>query len=238
MAQTMIRWLGPDDPFPPVDSALTEPNGLLAAGGGLSPERLLDAYVHGIFPWSAEDEPVLWWSPNPRMVLFLEEFHVSRTLRRRLRRGDFRITADIAFVDVMRGCAQPRPDAEGTWITRDMIAAYTELWRRGYAHSIEAWERDELAGGLYGVAIGRMFYGESMFSRRRDASKAAFAHLVRQLQRWGFGMIDCQMSTPHLSTLGAREIPRHDFLSRMRALAVGPSVSGPWRLDEDLRETF
>jgi leucyl/phenylalanyl-tRNA--protein transferase len=234
----MIRWLGPDDPFPPVDSALTEPNGLLAAGGGLSPDRLLDAYAHGIFPWSAEDEPVLWWSPNPRMVLFLKEFHVSRSLRRRLRRGEFRITADRAFVNVMLGCAQPRPDADSTWITRDMIRAYTELWRLGYAHSIEAWQGDELVGGLYGVAIGRMFFGESMFTRRPDSSKAAIAYLARQLDRWGFTMIDCQMSTPHLASLGAREIPRDDFLARMHALSAGPSVPGPWRLDADLGETF
>jgi leucyl/phenylalanyl-tRNA--protein transferase len=223
----MIRWLGPRDPFPPVDVALKDPNGLLAAGGDLSPERLLDAYVRGIFPWSGPDEPMLWWSPDPRMVLFVRELHISRSLRRRLR-GGFTLTADTAF----------RSDANGTWITPEVVEAYSELSRLGHAHSIETWIDGELAGGLYGVAIGRMFYGESMFARRSDASKIALAHLARQLERWGFEMIDCQMSTNHLASLGAREIRRREFLERMRSLTTLVNIPGPWRLDADLIATF
>ena len=177
----MIRWLGPRDPFPPVDVALKDPNGLLAAGGDLSPERRLDAYVRGIFPWSGPDEPMLWWSPDPRMVLFVRELHISRSLRRRLR-GGFTVTADTAFRAVVEACAGPRTDANGTWITPEVVEAYSELSRLGHAHSIETWIDGELAGGLYGVAIGRMFYGESMFARRSDASKIALAHLARQLE--------------------------------------------------------
>jgi len=234
----MIRWLGPSDPFPPVDTALTEPNGLLAAGGDLTPERLLEAYTRGIFPWSADDEPMLWWSPDPRMVLFLGELRVSRSLRRRIRSAEFRVTADIAFHDVVAGCADPRRDGDGTWITRDIADAYKALHRRGYAHSIETWAGDALVGGLYGVSIGRMFYGESMFARASDASKIALAFLVRQLARWRFEMIDCQMSTTHLASLGAREIPRRAFLSRLRTLTAADPVPAPWRLDEDLAADF
>lgn len=234
----MIRWLGPSDPFPPVDAALTEPNGLLAAGGDLTPERLLDAYRRGIFPWSSDDEPMLWWSPDPRMVLFVDELRVSRSLRRRIRAGELKVTADTAFDDVIAGCADPRRDAEGTWITPDVCSAYGELHRRGYAHSIEAWAEDELVGGLYGVSIGRMFYGESMFARASDASKVALAFLVRQLARWQFPMVDCQMSTSHLASLGAREIPRRQFVARLQTLTGVDSVPAPWRLDADLPSTF
>ena len=233
----MIRWLGPRDPFPPVEAALKDPNGLLAAGGDLSPERLLDAYARGIFPWSGADEPMLWWSPDPRMVLFVRELHVSRSLRRRLR-GGFTVTADAAFRAVVEACAAPRSDANGTWITTEVVEAYSELSRLGHAHSIETWIDGELAGGLYGVAIGRMFYGESMFARRPDASKIALAHLVRQLERWGFEMIDCQMSTNHLASLGAREIHRRDFLDRMRLLTALAAIPGPWTLDADLIATL
>ncbi|HEV8318489.1 MAG TPA: leucyl/phenylalanyl-tRNA--protein transferase [Vicinamibacterales bacterium] len=233
----MIRWLGPRDPFPPVEAALKDPNGLLAAGGDLSPERLLDAYARGIFPWSGADEPMLWWSPDPRMVLFVHELHVSRSLRRRLR-GGFTVTADAAFRAVVEACAAPRSDANGTWITTEVVEAYSELSRLGHAHSIETWIDGELAGGLYGVAIGRMFYGESMFARRPDASKIALAHLVRQLERWGFEMIDCQMSTNHLASLGAREIHRRDFLDRMRSLTALAAIPGPWTLDADLIATL
>ena len=234
----MIRWLGPSDPFPPVDAALTEPNGLLAAGGDLSPERLLEAYRRGIFPWSSDDEPMLWWSPDPRMVLFLDELRVSRSLRRRIRAGDLRVTADTAFHDIVAGCTDPRRDDDGTWITPEVVAAYGELYRRGDAHSIEAWAGDDLVGGLYGVSIGRMFYGESMFSRASDASKIALAFLVRQLARWQFEMIDCQMSTPHLASLGAREIPRRQFVASLQALTTAAPVPAPWRLDDDLASTF
>jgi len=234
----MIRWLGPRDPFPPVDTALRDPNGLLAAGADLSPPRLLDAYRRGIFPWSADEEPILWWTPDPRMVLFVDELHVARSLRRRIRSGLFTVTADLAFDDVVAGCADPRPDGEGTWITGAIADAYGELHRSGHAHSIEAWMGDELVGGLYGVTIGRMFYGESMFTREPDASKVALAFAVRQLQRWEFELIDCQMSTTHLASLGAREIPRREFLNRVDALTARAAVPSPWHLDSDLAATF
>jgi leucyl/phenylalanyl-tRNA---protein transferase len=223
----VIPWLTATDPFPPVSRAMRDPNGLLAAGGDLSVERLLDAYVHGIFPWFSEDDPLLWWSPDPRMVLYVEEVHVSRSLRRRLRAGGFRITVDAAFRDVMLACAEPRREQEGTWITHDMVDAYTRLASLGYAHSIEVWMDEVLAGGLYGVAIGRMFYGESMFARRVDASKIALVALARQLARWGFVLIDCQMSTPHLQSLGAREIPRPDFLDQVSRLVRQSPVPLP-----------
>ena len=226
----MIPWLGPRDPFPPVERALRDPNGLLAAGADLSPQRLLDAYARGIFPWFSEDDPLLWWSPDPRMVLFVDELHLSRSLRRVIRSGRFRVTLDTAFRDVMEGCAEPRPDQDGTWITPEMLHAYMRLAALGHAHSVEAWEGDTLAGGLYGVAIGRMFFGESMFSRRSDASKVAFAHLVRQLQQWEMPLIDCQMATPHLASLGAREIPRAEFLGQVRRLVQLPAVPAPWKL--------
>lgn len=227
----MIPFLGPDDPFPPVESALREPNGLLAAGGDLSPERLLEAYARGIFPWFGEDDPLLWWSPDPRMVLFANELRVSRSLGRVLRAGRFHVTLDTAFEDVVQGCAEPRPGQDGTWITGDMTEAYSRLARLGYAHSAEAWIDGRLAGGLYGVAIGRMFYGESMFARVSDASKVAFVRLVQQLERWEMPMIDCQMSTRHLASLGAREIPRAAFLREVRRLVRQPGVPGPWRLE-------
>lgn len=230
----MIPWLDARDPFPPVERALREPNGLLAAGGDLSPERLVDAYRHGIFPWFGEEDPLLWWSPDPRMVLFLRELHVSRSLRRTMKSGQFSVTSDRAFRQVMAGCAEPRADEAGTWITDDMVEAYGELAQRGFAHSVETWNDGHLVGGLYGVAIGRMFYGESMFSRQTDASKVALVALTRQLQRWGFQIIDCQMSTGHLASLGAREVPRAEFLERMRTLARQPGVPGPWTLDRDL----
>jgi leucyl/phenylalanyl-tRNA--protein transferase len=230
----MIPWLDVRDPFPPVERALREPNGLLAAGGDLSPERLVDAYKRGIFPWFGEDDPLLWWSPDPRMVLFVGELHVSRSLRRVIRSGRMTVTFDRAFGQVIEGCAEPRDDGPGTWITDDMLEAYGVLAKRGLAHSVETWSDGRLAGGLYGVAIGRMFYGESMFSRQSDASKVALVALTRQLERWGFGMIDCQMSTGHLSSLGAREVPRAEFLERMRALVRQPGIPGPWGFDPDL----
>ncbi|HEY6360456.1 MAG TPA: leucyl/phenylalanyl-tRNA--protein transferase [Vicinamibacterales bacterium] len=230
----MIPWLDSRDPFPPVEGALREPNGLLAAGGDLSPERLVDAYARGIFPWFGDDDPLLWWSPDPRMVLFVGEVHLSRSLRRVLKSDRFTVTLDRAFADVMAGCAAPRANESSTWITGGMVEAYTVLARRGLAHSVETWADGCLVGGLYGVALGRMFYGESMFSRRTDASKVALVTLSRQLERWGFEMIDCQMSTDHLASLGAREIPRLAFLERMRRLVGRPGVPGPWSLDADL----
>ena len=230
----MIPWLGVHDPFPPVQEALVEPNGLLAAGGDLSPERLLDAYAHGIFPWFNDEDPVLWWSPDPRMVLFPDELHLSRTLRRTIRSQEFRVTLDRAFPDVMEGCAGPRAAQDGTWITSDMMDAYVRLAELGHAHSVEAWVDGELAGGLYGVAVGRIFYGESMFSRRSNASKVALAWLARQLERWQFELIDCQMSTEHLASLGAREIPRADFVRRLEHGGALPPVPSPWVVEDDL----
>ena len=230
----MIPWLDAHDPFPPVDQAMTDPNGLLAAGADLSTERLLDAYLHGIFPWFGDDDPVLWWSPDPRMVLMVEELHVSRSLRRVIRSGRYRVTLDTAFTEVMAGCAEPREDDTGTWITPEMVAAYSRLAALGFAHSVEVWSGGDLVGGLYGVAVGRMFYGESMFSRRTDASKVALATLVWQLERWGFEMIDCQMATGHLASLGARQIHRAEFVETLRRLAKLPPVPSPWALELDL----
>jgi leucyl/phenylalanyl-tRNA--protein transferase len=230
----MIPWLDPHDPFPPVTRALRDPNGLLAAGADLSPPRLLDAYAHGIFPWSGDDEPLLWWSPDPRMVLWLSELHVSRSLRRVLRSRRYRVTLDTAFADVMAGCAAPRADQNGTWILPWMTEAYGRLAALGHAHSVEVWAGTELAGGLYGVALGRMFFGESMFSRRADASKVALVMLVHQLARWSFELVDCQLSTAHLASLGAREIPRTEFLRHVERLVRQPSVPAPWVLDTDL----
>ena len=223
----MIPWLSDDDPLPPVASALRRPNGLLAAGGGLSVRRLVDAYGRGCFPWYSEGEPVLWWSPDPRMVLFPSELHVPRSLDRRLRRGDFRITADRAFADVIAGCAEPRDDG-GTWITDEMVAAYERLHAAGYAHSVEAWQDDMLVGGLYGVGIGQAFFGESMFTRVTDASKAAFVTMVRIFVERGVGLIDCQMRTEHLARFGAREIPRSEFLTRVQVLARNDAPRDLW----------
>lgn len=230
----MIPWLGVRDAFPPVTKALRNPNGLLAAGADLSTQRLLDAYARGIFPWFGEDDPLLWWSPDPRMVLWLRELHVSRSLRRTIRARRYTVTLDRSFLDVMHGCAEPRPDHEGTWITPGMIEAYSRLAAIGYAHSVEVWSGAELAGGLYGVALGRMFFGESMFSRESDASKVGFVHIVAQFGRWGLPLIDCQMPTSHLASFGAREIPRTDFLDQVHQLVQGPAPPAPWRLDADL----
>jgi leucyl/phenylalanyl-tRNA--protein transferase len=229
----MIPWLEPGDPFPPVDEALRQPNGLLAAGGDLSGERLLAAYERGIFPWFNDDEPVLWWSPDPRMVLAVDAVRVSRSLRKVIRAKRFDVTFDRAFRDVMLGCAQPRPGQDGTWITDEMLDAYVRLASAGYAHSVEAWYGGALVGGLYGVAIGRMFFGESMFSRQADASKVALVHLAWQLRAWNFRLIDCQMSTAHLASLGAREIPRAAFVADVAALVRQPPVPGPWQMEID-----
>ena len=230
----MIPWLEDGQPFPPVHRALREPNGLLAAGGDLSIERLLQAYRSGIFPWYSEGQPILWWSPDPRMVLRPAEISISRSLRKRIRKRDCEIRTDTAFASVVSACAEPREAQGGTWITAEMALAYTALHRAGYAHSVETWIEGRLAGGLYGVALGRMFYGESMFTRARDASKIALAHLARQLERWHFGMIDCQIYTRHLATLGARALPRSEFLLRLKELVNYPREPGRWELDRDL----
>jgi leucyl/phenylalanyl-tRNA---protein transferase len=211
----VIPWISNRDPFPPLHLASREYNGLLAVGADLSLPRLLSAYRRGIFPWFNVDEPILWWSPDPRMVLFPAEFKLSRSLKKRMMRTDYQVRVDTVFTQVMRACAAPREGASGTWISELMIQAYADLHAAGHAHSIETWRigehGDELVGGLYGVAIGRVFYGESMFSRQTDASKIALAYLANWLHEEDFGVIDCQMSTPHLASLGAREISRSTF---------------------------
>ena len=228
----MLAWLARDERFPPVERALKDPNGLLCAGGDLSLERLLDAYRHGIFPWYSGAEPVLWWSPDPRMVLYCDELKVTRSLGKSARNKGYCVTADQAFADVLLGCSEPRKAAPGTWLGKDMRKAYLALHRAGYAHSFETWQGKELAGGLYGVAIGRMFYGESMFSRATDASKVALVTLVHELRARSFPLIDCQMSTPLLASLGAREIPRRAFLRAVAALVNYADPPGRWALVE------
>lgn len=230
-------WLDPHDPtaaFPPVELALRDPDGLLALGGDLSPERLLNAYRHGIFPWYSEGQPILWWSPDPRMVLRPDALNISRSLRKTLRKDALRITLDRDFAGVMAACAEPRADGLGTWITEDMTRAYQRLHELGYAHSVEAWQDDRLVGGLYGVALGKVFFGESMFTRVTDASKIAFAHLVRQLDHWGFTLIDCQVYTGHLASLGATPLPRTEFTAVLRQATIPPDRRGVWHLDADI----
>lgn len=227
----MIPWL--TGQFPPVEQALSSPNGLLAAGGELSAPRLLDAYHQGIFPWFNPGEPILWWSPDPRMVLIPSQFKASRSLAKVLRTAHYEVSFDQAFEQVLRCCAAPRHGANGTWISEEIIKGYCELHRMGYAHSVEVSINGKLAGGLYGVSIGRMFYGESMFSNLSNGSKIALAHLAKQLDRWQFGMIDCQMSTPHLASLGAHEIPRSKFILQLQELVhCEPRIN--WRFDTDL----
>lgn len=229
----MIPWLSPESPFPPLNSALAKPNGLLAVGGDLSPQRLIKAYRHGIFPWFNEGEPILWWSPDPRMVLFPGEIKISRSLRKTLKKDHYEIRVDSAFSEVMRACAEPRREQPGTWIHAEMISAYAELHEMGMAHSVEVWIRGELMGGLYGVAQGKVFFGESMFSRVPDASKIAFVHLVKQLERRGFHMIDCQMKTAHLATLGGREIPRKEFSQKLKELVNYTGRVEKWCFDHE-----
>jgi leucyl/phenylalanyl-tRNA--protein transferase len=224
----VIPWLRGDAPFPPVSKALKSPNGLLCAGGELTPQRILDAYAHGIFPWFSEGDPVLWWSPDPRMVLFPEELKVSRSLRKAVSRGAYETRFDTAFRAVMEACAEPRDGQGGTWIVPEMVAAYTQLHERGLAHSVESWEGDELVGGLYGVALGKVFFGESMFARRPDASKVALVKLVERLRAAGYRVIDCQQATAHLASLGAREIPRKDFARLVQESIQYPPTGERW----------
>ena len=231
----MIPWLERDDPFPLTHTALKQPNGLLAAGADLTPGRLIEAYSLGVFPWFNADEPVLWWSPDPRMVLFPDELKVARSLKKVLRNRTYEVRLDTAFSQVMQGCAQPRNGQSGTWISPMMTDAYTRIHEMGVAHSAETWIDGKLAGGLYGVALGRMFYGESMFTEVTDASKIAFVHMVWQLKRWGFGLIDCQMKTAHLETFGAREIRRSDFMRRVSKLIQYSPAPTHWRFDPDIK---
>lgn len=212
----MLTWLTRDSlTFPPLTKALQEPNGLLAAGGDLSPGRLVQAYRHGCFPWFQDGQPILWWSPDPRTVLFPDELHVSRSLAKLIRQQRYQVSFDTDFETVIAACAAPRDYTDGTWITDPMRAAYCELHRRGFAHSVEVRENGELVGGLYGLAMGRLFFGESMFSRADNASKVGFVTLVEHLRAAGFVLIDCQMPTNHLHSLGAREISRASFAEHL-----------------------
>lgn len=231
-------WLEPDsDPaqFPDPQYALVEPDGLLAVGGDLSPARLLNAYRQGIFPWYSEGQPILWWSPNPRAVLYPNALKISQSLRKKLRKQLFRVTLDTAFPEVIEACSEPRAEQDGTWITDEMKQAYIHLHRIGFAHSVECWEDEQLVGGLYGISMGKVFFGESMFARRSDASKIAFAHLVEQLKDWGFGLIDCQVHTGHLASLGAEDIPRVSFLELLDTWCEPfDAHQGKWQLAEDI----
>ena len=224
----MIPWLGPDDPFPPLSKALRAPNGLLCAGADLSVRRLIDAYSRGIFPWFSEGDPILWWSPDPRMVLYPDELKVSRTLRRVVTRGVYEIRVDTAFEAVIQACAAPRDGHKGTWIVPEMVAAYTALHRAGFAHSFESWKDGVLVGGLYGIALGKVFFGESMFALAPDASKAALVALVERLRARDFRVIDCQQATAHLASLGAREIPRRRFAQVLEDSIQYPLTSSRW----------
>ncbi|MBD1554076.1 leucyl/phenylalanyl-tRNA--protein transferase [Pseudomonas typographi] len=220
----MLTWLDRNDlSFPPIERALREPNGLLAAGGDLSPQRLVQAYRQGIFPWFEEGQPILWWSPDPRTVLRPAQLHISRSLAKVLRQQRFEVSFDRDFPAVIRACAAPRSYANGTWITPKMQQAYIQLHEQGIAHCVEVWEGGQLVGGLYGLAMGKIFFGESMFSRADNASKVGFVTLVRHLERSGFVLIDCQMPTQHLHSLGAQAISRREFAACLHTYADQPS---------------
>lgn len=219
--------------FPP--PYLSEDNGLLAIGGDLSEERLLAAYSEGIFPWYSEDDPILWWSPDPRLVLFPDELKISRSLKQLLKKDVFSITTDKSFASVIKNCASVhQTDDGGTWITDEMIAAYHHLHRSGFAHSVETWRDNKLVGGLYGVSLGSAFFGESMFAIESNASKVAFIALVQQLLKKRFTLIDCQVTTAHLKSFGAREIPRKEFLSELESALKAPTLKGKWDFECDL----
>ncbi len=219
------------DLFPDVELALDEPNGLLAVGGDLSPQRLLAAYQNGIFPWFSDDQPILWWSPNPRSVLKLDDFKISRSLKKTLNKKIFHVTFDTAFDDVISACAGTRKDGFGTWITNDMLDAYRTLHKQGYAHSVECWFEQKLVGGLYGLSLGHAFFGESMFTRKTDASKVALAHLVWQLKQWQFDFIDAQVSSAHMTSLGANDISRRQFIAELQQTLKLSSRIGQWQFD-------
>lgn len=229
----MIPWLRPGDApcaFPPVETALDEPNGLLCAGGDLAPERLLEAYRRGIFPWFSAGQPILWWSPDPRTVLYPDELKVSRSLAKTLRNRGYLTSIDRAFGEVIEHCADPALRPEGTWITAQMKNAYRRLHDLGYAHSVETWDGSRLVGGLYGVALGRVFFGESMFSTARDASKVALCALAQTLRERGYRLVDCQVASEHLASLGARSLPRAEFLRELASAIAGtPAPDASWR---------
>lgn len=227
-----IPWLDPNTlVFPPAEKALEEPNGLLAAGGNLSPQRIINAYRHGIFPWFNPGDPILWWSPNPRTVIYPDQLHLSRSLQKTLRKKIYRVTFDQAFCQVMEKCAASRSNSTGTWISREMIKAYVDIHRMGLGHSVEVWRdengKSELVGGLYGLALGRVFFGESMFSQADNASKVGLAHLVHHLRAWQFELIDCQVANDHLFSLGAVEIAREVFLKALMDFSHKPSLGPP-----------
>jgi leucyl/phenylalanyl-tRNA--protein transferase len=223
-----LPWLIENTPFPSTQLAMADPNGLLAAGGDLSPDRLIEAYRQGIFPWSSENEPLLWWSPNPRCVLYPSRIHISKSLRKKLNKDIFNITFDLAFSKVISHCADIR---EETWITRSMIDAYIQLHSMGIAHSVEVWHDHNLVGGLYGISLGRIFFGESMFSLMSDSSKIAFVYLAKQLEAWGFPLIDCQVENDHLLSLGAESIPRSEFEAILIENVSKPQVCKPWSIE-------
>ena len=229
MQLTVLDPAFPQQHFPELIKALDEPNGLLALGGCLSVQRLLNAYRHGVFPWFNPGEPILWWSPDPRLVLFPEQLLISRSLHKTLRKNQFEIRLDSAFEQVIDACAAPRTYSSGTWITDEMRNAYVELHRLGVAHSVETWHDHELVGGLYGIAIGKVFFGESMFHRKTDASKVAFAHLVNHLLAWDYRLIDCQVSSEHLLSLGATEIPRSQFANLLDQFCDQAVSSSAWQ---------
>lgn len=229
-----LHWLDPRNPhqhFPPVHLAMRDPNGLLAIGGDLSMPRLLRAYSQGIFPWFNPDEPILWWCPDPRAVLEPSDLHVSHSLRKQVKKQQYAVTMDAAFMDVLDSCSATRTKSRGTWLGPDMKRAYFNLHLNGHCHSVEVWRDAKLIGGLYGVALGRAFFGESMFSRADDGSKLAFYYLCEQLKAWRFELIDCQISSAHLISLGAKEMAREAFLRRLRQAVAQPGNPGPWRFD-------
>lgn len=235
MSEINLPWLDPDDEdssFPSAFSALKDPEGLVAAGGDLSPKRIIRAYHEGIFPWYEEDQPILWWSPDPRGILYPKEFVAHKRLLRKIKSKAWKITYDHAFTDVMQACAEPRSNSRGTWITEDMLRAYTLLHRLGYAHSLEVWTQDgKLAGGIYGVSIGAIFFGESMFSRESDTSKVALLYLCGYLDTWGYQMIDTQLGSKHLSSLGGLEIRREEYLTILSQLINKPVDADAWNAD-------
>ena len=215
--------------FPPVALALSEPDGLLAVGGCLSTQRIINAYSLGIFPWYSNEDPILWWSPDPRLVIFPDKLHISKSLQKTLRKQHFQISFDTAFSEVIEACAAPRSQETGTWLTPEMQAAYIRLHKEGYAHSVEAWHDNQLVGGLYGIAVGQVFFGESMFHSKTDASKVAFVSLIQQLSNWGYQLIDCQVHTQHLVKLGAEEITRTHFSSLLQQYHQRKPVSTAWQ---------
>jgi len=230
-----VPWLESSDAeFPPVELALTEPNGLLAAGGDLHAWRLLDAYQRGIFPWYESGQPILWWSPDPRLVLKPDQLRVSRSLRKLIKRRRYSLTMDSNFTAVIQSCAESRRGDSGTWITDDMQSAFLDLHARGVAHSVEVWSGSSLVGGLYGIAMGQVFFGESMFSKEDNTSKLALVYLVKQLQRWNYQLIDCQVSSEHLCSLGATEMNRKQFTLELKKLTNSPASSNNWQFDDEL----